>query len=245
MKPYYQHAGITVYHADFLEVLPSLDPVDAIITAPPYGETDLRWDVWPTGWPGLMVSLAPQLWCFGSMRMFMARISEFEGWRQAQEIIWEKHNGSGSHSDRFRRVHEIAVHFYRGEWCSLYHVPPVTNDAHRRRIARVGKPGHWGGIGSHTFESEEGGPRLMRSVIPVRSCHGSALHPTQKPEGIIRPLVEYSVPRGGIILDPFVGSGTTLVVAKETGRRAIGIEMNEAFCEIAAERLQQEVLIQA
>jgi DNA modification methylase len=67
------------------------------------------------------------------------------------------------------------------------------------------------------------------------------LHPTQKPVGLMRILIErYSKP--GVVLDPYAGSGTTLVAAKQTGRRAIGIEIEERYCEIAAQRCSQEVL---
>ena len=82
----------------------------------------------------------------------------------------------------------------------------------------------------------------MRSVLRVHSCHGYAEHPTQKPIGIVSPLIEFSVPADGVALDPFMGSGTTLRAAKDLGRKAIGIEIHETYCEIAARRMEQEVL---
>lgn len=77
----------------------------------------------------------------------------------------------------------------------------------------------------------------------LRFSRGSAqdyLHPTQKPI----PLLRYLIGRhpSGLILDPFAGSGTTLRAAKDMGRRAIGIEINEKFCAITADRLAQSVL---
>ncbi len=63
-----------------------------------------------------------------------------------------------------------------------------------------------------------------------------------KPEAIISPFIEWLTEEGDTILDPFMGSGTTLRVAKDFGRKAIGIETSEANCEIAAKRLAQEVL---
>ena len=82
----------------------------------------------------------------------------------------------------------------------------------------------------------------MTSVIFERSCHGYAEHPTQKPLGILRLLMTYSSPKGGIVLDPFAGSGSALVAAMEIGRQAIGVEIEERYCEVAAKRLSQEVL---
>ncbi len=65
-------------------------------------------------------------------------------------------------------------------------------------------------------------------------------HPTQKPERLMRWCIEKTPP--GVVLDPYMGSGTTLRAAKDLGRRSIGIEIDEAYCEIAARRLGQEVL---
>jgi len=99
-----------------------------------------------------------------------------------------------------------------------------------------------GEIAGNRYQSVEGGPKLMRSVLQVRSEHGRAQHPTQKPLGILTPLIGYSVPQRGLVLDPFMGSGSTLVAAKLQGRRAIGIEICEEYCEIAAQRFAQGVL---
>jgi site-specific DNA-methyltransferase (adenine-specific) len=222
------------------------DTVAAVITDPPYGETSLTWDRWPDGWLASITTFVDtaQMWCFGSMRMFLehAREFAFADWQFGQDVVWRKHNGSGFHADRFKRVHEHVTHWYRGAWSDLYISPVFTQDAVKKQVRRKTRPTHTGHVDDAPYRSEDGGPRLQRSVIEVRSCHGHAEHPTQKPLGIITPLVEYSVPPQGLIVDPFMGSGSTLRAAKDSGRRAIGIEVDERYCEIAAKRLAQEVL---
>jgi site-specific DNA-methyltransferase (adenine-specific) len=86
------------------------------------------------------------------------------------------------------------------------------------------------------------GTRLLRSVQRVRSMHSRSLHPTEKPLGILTPLITYACPEGGLVLDPFAGSGSTLDAARQSGRRAIGIEAHEPYCEAAALRLSALVL---
>lgn len=243
MKPYYTDEVVTIYHGPCEEILGGLATADCIVTDPPYGDTSLDWDRASVDW--LQHIDAPQLWCFGSLRFWFNHKDDFEAdHRYAQEIVWEKHNGSSFHADRFKRVHELAVHWYACglKWGELYTDPPVTNDATPRTVRRKRRPPHTGHIEASAYRSEDGGPRLMRSVQQVRSCHGYAQHPTQKPTGILRPLVTYSTPPNGTVLDPFMGSGSTLVAAKEVGRQAVGIETEERYCEIAAKRCAQEVL---
>jgi site-specific DNA-methyltransferase (adenine-specific) len=62
-------------------------------------------------------------------------------------------------------------------------------------------------------------------------------HPTQKPEKLMAKLILASCPENGVVLDPFLGSGTTSVVAKKLGRRYVGIEINEEYCYWAEKRL--------
>lgn len=244
-KPYWTDGQITLYKGDCRELLPHLR-ADSIVTDPPYGETSLEWDRWPENWPTAAMQSSRSMCCFGSLRMFMNKQRDFDGWKFAQDVVWEKHNGSSLHNDRFRRIHELAAHFYTGGWDSLHREPQFTLDAIKRQVRRKSKPPHWDGIGNSSFESEDGGPRMMTSIIFSPNCHGTAVHPTQKPENIITPLVLFSVPRGGTVLDPFGGSCTTLAVARKTGRKGIAIELREEYCQIAVDRLaQHEMFISA
>jgi DNA modification methylase len=80
-------------------------------------------------------------------------------------------------------------------------------------------------------------PNILR-IVP----EPNVLHPTTKPLSLVRHFVEWTTQTGDLVLDPFMGSGTTLRAAKDLGRRAIGIEIEERYCEIAAKRLEQQVL---
>lgn len=248
MTPYYSENLITLYCGDAREVLPALLTrvawVDACVTDPPYGDTSLEWAGMVPGWLDGVQPFTNNVWCFGSFRMFMemARRGESSDWTLAQEIVWEKQNGSGFHNDRFKRVHELAVQWYQGKWEDIYKAPVTTPDATARTVRRKQRPPHMGDIGTGAYASEDGGPRLMRSVIYAANCHGYADHPTQKPIEILDPLLRYSVPPGGSVIDPFCGAGSTLVAAKRLGMRAIGIEIDEKYCAAAVQRLRQDVL---
>lgn len=244
-EPYYTDEQVTLYHGDFRELLPNLDiSADVIVADPPYGETSLAWDKWPANWPHAVLPHGKSMWCFGSMRMFLQRAIEFDDWRLSQDLVWEKHNGSGFHADRFKRVHEHALHWYRSDvrWSDIYHRVPTTPDATARAVRRKTRPTHTGNIEASAYQSFDGGPRLMRSVIFARSMHGRAINETEKPVGLLQPLVQYACPPNGLVIDPFAGSASTLVAARNIGRRAIGIELREAQCEAAARRLDQQCL---
>ncbi|WP_086732881.1 DNA-methyltransferase [Streptomyces glaucescens] len=239
MTPYWEdaEAGLALYLGDMREVLPALGlQADCVVTDPPYAETSLEWDRWPDGWPTLAATAASSMWCFGSMRMFLDRRDEFTGWKLSQDVVWEKNAGTGFAADRFRRVHEHALHWYRGDWRATHHDVPrqASRDRNKGTVTRAAIS-HTGAVGRKAWTDD--GTRLMPSVIYGQNMKGRAIHPTEKPIGILTPLIRYACPLGGLVLDPFAGSGSTLDAARQSGRRAIGIEAREEYCEAIARRL--------
>ena len=248
MTPFYADEAVTLWHGDCREIVPALVAdglaVDCIVADPPYGETSLAWDKWPDDWPTIVSSAAKSMWCFGSMRMFLDRRDEFRFWRLSQDVVWEKQDrGTGLRSDRFRRVHELAAHWYRPPWGDIWQDVPRDGTKSRATSHVVrSKPTHqdpqWGGAFVHVDD----GTRLMRSIIRADNLHGRASHPTQKPVGILDPLIRYACPPGGTVLDPFAGSGSTAEAARLTGRKAVLVEADERYCELIGRRMSQGVL---
>jgi site-specific DNA-methyltransferase (adenine-specific) len=241
VRPYYQDSMVTLFHADMVSFFGTNRLVaDCIVTDPPYGETTLKWDRWPRDWPAVVSTLSSSMWCFGSFRMFTDRWGEFEqgGWKLSQEVVWEKHNGSGFATDRFKRVHELAAHFYQGPWADVHKSVPriAASDPRDRRTRHRNTPTPHARDIKPNVDTRDG-TRLQRSVIYARSMKDRAIHPTEKPGAILAPLIEYACPPGGVVLDPFAGSGSTLLTARSLGRRAVGVEADEAYCEKAALRL--------
>ena len=243
MTPYWSDGTCALYLGDCREVLPALGvKADLVLADPPYGETSLAWDRWPEGWLDVAAGVTDSLWCFGSLRMFLERRDDFAAWKLSQDVIWRKHNASGPDADRFRRIHENVLHWYRGKWGGIRHEAQrlTTGVVERGRI--IGKGAKMvdqrGEYGNRNWS--DNGTRLMTSVIDARSMHRNGnIHPTEKPTGLLEPLIAYGCAPGGLVVDPFAGSGSTLDAARCTGRRAIGIEADERYLELAARRLSQ------
>ncbi len=252
-QPYWSDGRVSLYLGDCREILPALGvTADCIVTDQPFAETSLDWDRWPDGWLDVAAAVARSMWCFGSLRMFGERWAEYTGagWKLSHDAecewvdhaVWEKHNGSGFAADRFRRVHEIAAHWYQGKWGAVYHeVPRITAefDPKGRTASLSGaRVPHTGEIGPHAYADD--GTRLARSVFRFPQVR-RGISRTQKPGELLSPLIEYACPPGGLVVDPFAGSGSTLRTARASGRRAIGIELREAQARQAARWLSQTV----
>lgn len=248
-EPYFDDGAVSLYLGDCREILPALGlTADLIVADPPYEETGHQWDRWPDGWIETAAAVAPSMWCFGSMRLFTKRWAEFTSvaWKFRQDVIWHKNAGTGFNADAFRRAHETVTHWYRGRWPERYHVVPrVPHDGPRRkgparRTVREQAYASGGPLGDRDWIDD--GTRAMKSVIHEPNMRLRGIHPTEKPVGIVRPLLEYACPPGGLVVDPFAGSGSTLEAARLAGRRAIGIEADERYIERAIRRLAQAPL---
>ena len=261
MEAFYEDDTVQLYLGDMREVLPALGvTADLILTDPPYEDTQHDWDSWPDGWLDVAAAHSRSMWCFGSQRMFFRRLTEFQtaGWKLSQDIVgrdeddspilgdvhvvWEKHNGSSRAADRFRRIHEHALHWYRGPWGDVHHEAQrvVTGRDPRSRVGSspdIRSP-HLGTYKEHTSWTDDG-TRLLTSVLQVRSMHKRGIHRTEKPVDLLLPLIKYGCPPEGLVVDPFGGSCSTLLAARQLGMRAIAIEGHEPHAEAAAQRLSQ------
>jgi len=242
VTPYWQGDGITLYHGDCRDILPALK-ADCVITDPPYEETSREWDKWPEGWLDAASAAANSLWCFGSLRLFLTRHGEYAaaGWKLSHDIIWEKQNGSGFAPGRFHRIHEQAAHWYTGKWAEIYHKVPELAGATRKNVTRRQlEPGQHGARGASSYDT--GYARQAVTVIRARNMHRIGIHPSEKPVAVLAPLLRHACPPGGLVIDPFAGSGSALETARALGMKAIGIEISENECEKAARRLDQQAL---
>lgn len=246
MTPYWQDETCALYLGDCRTVLPALGVrADLVLADPPYGVTSLPWDRWPAGWLEAVAGVTSSLWCFGTLRMYLRRASEFAGagWKLSQDVIWEKPEGGFSPRDRFRCNHEQVTHWYRGLWRDIHHDPPGTvYGGPGKGIVHRGAAGAaWNGSRrAHTWTDD--GTRISQTVMRVSHMRLRGIHPTEKPTGLLDPLITYACPPGGLVVDPFAGSGSALDAARCSGRRSIGIEADERCCELAARRLAQGTL---
>ena len=213
LTPYYDADGITIYHGDCREILPTLDTsgVDLVLSDPPYGIAHVSGGGTGGKWhkvrhQGVTVAgddhpfdpaplLAMGVPCILWGANFFSDKLPLAGW-----LGWDKRKGI--EDMEFNRSDSELAFF----------------------------------SGSRTVKTF----RHLWHGLCRDSEVGSHLHPTQKPVALMQWCIGL-VPDAGCILDPYCGSGPTLRAAKDLGRRAVGIEIEERYCEIAAERLSQGV----
>lgn len=209
IKPYYEHAGITIYCGDCREILPQLDPVNAIITDP----------VWPN---------VPKDMYAGSDNPYGLLADAAQHFtRLAERVVIQL----GCNSDpRILTAIPATLPFLRV--CNLEYAIP----GHRGRILYSGDTAYIFGV----WPPSRKGAQVFPGNAPKAQPHRNG-HPTPRAYEHVRWLVGWYA--RGTVLDMFCGSGQTLRAAKEHGYPAIGIEISEKYCEVAARNLEQEVLL--
>jgi DNA modification methylase len=266
MEPYYDEGGVTIYHGRCEDVMPRLSDVDCVVTSPPYAEQrvaqyggvpEVDYPRWTVGWMAaaplsaagsVILNIRPHLrGGVLSDYVLRTRVALLDAqWVECEELIWYKPSGTGPYGSlhRPRRAWESLLWFARtGDvWTD-----PKANGAPAKafRASRQARKGGGEYVGRHMDRVEAGAPTMCHdvAVFAVGSTRdGANPHPAPWPTDLAVWCSRLVCPEGGTVLDPFAGSGSTLVGARRAGRRAIGIELNEGYCEVAAKRLAQGVL---
>ena len=218
MTPYYSDGSVTIYHGDCRDLLPRLPRPDMLIADPPYG-ISLRTDYEAT---------------YGKPKAISAKRHNHA------PVYGDDEPFDPSHLLGFPNLFLFGANYYRdrlpneGGWLLWDKV--CSNEV--KRLAS------WSD-GEMAWTNCFRGVRIFRHAWNgfSRSSENSYhVHPTQKPVVLMRWIIDRYGPDADLIIDPYMGSGPTLRAAKDCGRKAIGIEYEEQYCEIAAKRMGQEVL---
>lgn len=256
MQPYYQHAGIVIYHGDCREVLPTLGPdFDLVFTSPPYNLGVTMGGGMPGGHYKADASLAKRgghgKWSGGALADGYGAYNdamppaEYEAWqRDTLTACWRLLTDAGA---------IFYNHKPRVQGGELWTPLSVNPGLPVRQIIVWARAGGINFSPSFYVPTHEWIMVLAKPAFRLRTKGASGVgdvwtvpqesnpdHPAPFPEAL--PLRALETTNTTNVLDPFSGSGTTLTAAKRLGRRATGIEINERYCEIAARRLGQEVL---
>jgi len=226
VKPYYEDDSVTLYHGDCRTVLSGMadESVAAVLTDPPYTERTHRKACTPDA-QGVTAFAPITDEVLEALLAEMGRVSR--GWVVA--TLDYRHavafDNAPPHGLKVQRL---------GVWVKTNPTPQLSGDRPAQGwesiayMHRSDRRSRWSGGGSHG-----------NHVSPIPPPEG---HPTAKPLPLVSKWVRWFTDNGDLVLDPFAGSGTTLRAAKNEGRRAIGVELEERYCEIAARRLAQDVL---
>lgn len=220
MKPYYQDSYVTIYHGDCREwfsSVPACFRVDVLLTDPPYGLefAYLSYVDTQKNLQGLIRDTFPAFRKVASRACISPGITNYHEWPRADWVcaaIWDTTGSYGK--------------------CGVSQWFPIL--FYGQDLSGFGSVN--GQIKSDVFRVTGGG-----SVGFQRDGNESS-HTCPKPLGLWKKILNRFSLVTETVIDPFVGSGTTLVAAKERNQKAIGIEIEEAYCEIAARRCEQEVL---
>jgi len=225
MSPYYAREGITIYHGDCRAIIGALAPVDHVMTDPPYsGDTHAGARTGSVQQNGVLVD-------FPSIDAgTLTRTLELVRLKR-----WAILTCDWQHVLPLKERPPVGWRFVRhGAWIKRNGTPQFSGDRPAQGWEAVAIL--HGGV--------SGRMRWNGGGLPAVWMHNKLAsdHPTGKPESLLREWITQFTDPEDLILDPFMGSGTTLVAAKRLGRRAIGIEIEERYCAIAVRRLAQEAL---
>ncbi len=232
MTPYYEDDSCTIYHGDCREILPSIE-ADLIVTSPPF-------------------NLGKQSGAYANMRD--GYLSHTDSMLDVEYVAWQQE----SIGHMWDAVAPQGAIFYNhkplirnGEVLLPTRLLPAQVRLRQviiwnRRVGMNWSPGHfcpqheWVLLVAHPdFALASRGHSVPGDVWNLAIEHGVDGHPCPFPTSL--PTTAIGATSSETVLDPFMGSGTTLRAAKDLGRKAIGIEIEERYCEIAAKRLGQEV----
>ena len=213
MTPYYDECGITLYHGDCGAILPTLSTADLLLTDPPYG------------------------------------IGEAAGRNKSRsKIAKSKDYGDSDWDDAPPQRWVIDLMRARSKWQIIFggnyfELPPATCwlvwDKENGETDFADCELAWTNLKSAVRRKRHRWHGMLQADMANKEVR---VHPTQKPLAVMSWALSLAPADVAVVLDPFAGSGTTLVAAKNAGKRAIGIEREERFCEAAARRLSQGVL---
>ena len=235
-KPYYDHAGITIYHGDCRTILPTIPTgsVDLVLTDPPFSErTHAGHNASASGNAGSghdganRKALGYDAWGPDDVSEYVKAVCPLsDGWI----VSMTDHTLAPAYCESLeaagRYVFAPLPFYAPGSTVRLSGDGPCSWTTWII-VARTARLSRWGTLPGGYVASAGWRDRLRMGGKPV---------------ALMLELVGDYSHAGDLILDPFMGSGTTLVAAKQLGRRAIGIEIEEKYCEVAVRRLSQEVL---
>ena len=236
MKPYYEHAGIAIVHGDCREILPTLPKCDLLLTDPPY--------------VGIVGDVKHVVGGVGRRKRVESRTIG-DPWSAAWDWIplaWEQANLGAMIFCSFHSVGDVPsalavkptallTWYKRNSPVSVCNVPRFTTEFIWCFQRSTGL--NWRAIKNTMLDIPMISAGCVSTGERITDGTGKSVHPSQKPLNVMNALLAVG---GETVLDPFAGTGTTLVAAKNLGRKAIGIEIEEKYCEIAAKRLSQEVM---
>lgn len=216
IEPYYhdEASGITIYHGDALEIAPLLTGVDAVISDPPYGIN------YKGGGGGNLIhskgkhGTRKQEAVIGDDVPFDPSL-----WLEYPQVALF---GAQHYPDRLPAGGSFHIWDKRGDYKPVHTADFDMVWINRKTPGRIHRC-------------------VWRGICREVENNQKIVHPTQKPIRVMEWVIGM-FPDAGVVLDPYMGSGTTLVAAKQMKRRAIGIEIEERYCDIAVRRLQQSVL---